>query len=155
MVQSAGYRFYPGCKYLWCYPEFALQDVYASFLSCPTWECSTCLHDYRFCLKEHYAKLSLLREVYVSKTFTAQGQAMLREIVLWKYVFEVYIGPEGKEQGNDVHGEWKQKNIYIKENVTNVYILYNLRKIECANIIVNKWGTLKIVILHIDRKSVV
>lgn len=30
---------------------------------------------------------------------------MLREIVLWKYVFEAYIGPEGKEQVNDVDRE--------------------------------------------------
>lgn len=155
MVQSAGYRFYLGYKYLWCYPDFALQDVYTSCLSCSTWECSTCLHDYRFCLKEHYAKkLSLLREVYVSKTFTAWGQAMLREIVLWKYVFEVYIGPEGKEQVNDVEGEWEQqqkKPNSIKENVPNLSILHNLRKIECANIIVNKWGTLKIIILYKSR----
>lgn len=88
-----------------------MQDVYASFLGCTMWERSTCLHDYRSCLKELYAKkLSLLREVYVSKAFAAGGQAMLREIVLWKYVFEVYIGPGGKEQLNDVDGEQKQKN---------------------------------------------
>lgn len=125
MVQSGGYRFYLGYKYLWCYPHFALQDVYTSCLSCPTWECSTCLHDYRFRLKEHYAKkLSLLREVYVSKTFTARGQAMLREIVLWKYVFEVYIGPEGKEQVNDVDEERKQQKTQLYIGKCSKYIYF-------------------------------
>lgn len=77
---------------------------------------------------------------------------MLREIVLWKYVFEVYIGPEGKEQVNDVDGEQKQeKKKYVKENVPNISILHNLSITECANIIANKFGTLKIVILYKSR----
>lgn len=108
MVQAAGYGFYLLYKYLWCCPGFALLDVFVSLLSCATWEYSTCSHDYRCCLKELYAKkLSLLREVYVSKAFTAGGHAMLRETGFGKYVFEVYIGPGGKEQVNNIDGKWK------------------------------------------------
>lgn len=47
--------------------------------------------------------------------------------------------------------ETKWKTNYIKENTPNLSILHNLSKIECANIIVNKWGTLKIVILYKRR----
>lgn len=107
MAQAAGYGFYLVYKYLWGYPGFALQDVYVSFLSCATWEPSTCLHDCRCCLKELCTKkLTLLREIYVCKAFTAGGQAMLREMVLWKCVFEVCIRPGGKEV-YDVDWGWK------------------------------------------------
>lgn len=48
-------------------------------------------------------------------------------------------------------GNGNKKKKYVKENVPNISILHNLRKIECANIIANKLGTLKIVILYKSR----
>lgn len=46
---------------------------------------------------------------------------MLREIVLWKFAFEVYIGPEGKEQVNYVEGERKQKKLYKEKCSKYIY----------------------------------
>lgn len=135
-------------KYLWGYPGFALQDVYVSFLSCATWEPSTCLHDCRCCLKEFCAKkLTLLGEVYVSKAFTAGGQAMLREMGLWKHVFDVYIGPGGREQVSNVDWGWEPVTKERKAFPIHPFCT-TWENWMYWHIIVSKSGILKIVILY-------